>query len=489
MATSEQLATLTYAVRLPVVLKYLGQLFLVLAALTLVPLAVALVVGDYAIGLRYFVVVIVLVVAGMWQARIAPPVSIQANEALAVTALIYVLSPTIMTYPMMGAGLPFLDALFEAVSGVTTTGLSTLTGIQELPRSFLFGRAWMQWYGGLGIVVLSVVLLVGHDVAARRLFDPAPAGENLVTTTRHHARRVLWVYLSLTVVGLAVLVGFGMGGFDALVHTLAAVSTGGFSPYDDSLAALERWDLRTVVLIVALSGAVSLPLYYRAIRGEWRRVVTDPELRALLIAVVVVAGLLVLFSQQGGASNARPVGHALLLGLSAQTTTGFTSLEPAQLEPASKAVLIGSMAVGGMLGSTAGGIKLLRLLIMLKMLQWLLRRLSMPGHAVAELRFGGRTVEGEELSRALLLILVFILVTGVSWITFVAFGYDPLNALFEVVSALGTVGLSTGITAPGLDPWLKGLLCLDMLFGRIEFIALLILFYPPTWVGKRAGTK
>ncbi len=488
MVTGDQVAALAYAVRSSVVLKYVGQLALALAVLQVVPLGVALYYGDYAVALRLVIVVLVLGGVGALLSRYAAPSRIQANEALAIIALAYVLGGFAMTFPMMAAGLTFGDALFESISGVTTTGLSTVVDVQAMPRAFLFQRAWTQWYGGLGIVILSVALLIGYDVAARRLVEPAPTGETLITTTRVHARRVLVIYFALTALAIACLSLLGMDGFDAVVHALAAVSTGGFSPLNESLASFGSWSIRTAAMCFGLLGAVSLPLYYRTYHGQWREVVRDYELQSLFMAVIVVGMVLALLSWwHAHAISTGRLAHVFLLGMSAQTTTGFSTLPVAQLDPASKLVLIIAMATGGCVGSTAGGIKLLRLLLLLRLLQLLFRRLAMPSHAVAELYVGKRRVESDELVRALLLILLFVGAVLLSWIPFVALGYDSLDSLFEVVSAMGTVGLSAGVTAADLGPWLKGVLCVDMLLGRLEFVAMLILFYPRTWIGRRAG--
>ena len=143
------------------------------------------------------------------------------------------------------------------------------------------------------------------------------------------------------------------------------------------------------------------------------------------------------------------------------------------------------MAIGGSVGSTAGGIKILRLLILLRLFQLTVRRIAVPSHAVVEAKLGGRRLEDDDLLRALVLTALFIAVILLSWLPFVAAGYDPLNALFEVVSATATVGLSTGITATDLPTYLKAVLCADMLAGRLEIVALLIVLYPGSWFGKR----
>jgi trk system potassium uptake protein TrkH len=177
--------------------------------------------------------------------------------------------------------------------------------------------------------------------------------------------------------------------------------------------------------------------------------------------------------------------HAPLLAFSAQTTAGFSTTDLARFDDASKLVLILAMGVGGGIGSTAGGIKILRLLIALQLLHTVIMRISRSKHAVVEPRLGGHRLEDRESIDALLIILLFTGVILLSWLPFLVMGYPALNSLFEVVSATGTVGLSTGITSSGLDPLLRGILCLDMLFGRLEVIAWIIFLNFRTWTGRR----
>jgi trk system potassium uptake protein TrkH len=239
---------------------------------------------------------------------------------------------------------------------------------------------------------------------------------------------------------------------------------------------------------IGLFGAISLPLYFVLARRDWRRIASDPETRALGLALL--AGFAVLaaiaFARDGGSAAARLPGLALLT-VSAQTTTGFAPFPVATLDPASMLVLVVMMSVGGAVGSTAGGIKLLRAMLVFRLLQLLLRRLSMPSRAVAELRVGGRRVEPDEALRALVFVLLFLFAILISWLVFLVAGYAPMDSLFEVVSALGTVGLSTGISSPALPAGLKAVLAADMLLGRVELVAMLILFYPPTWFARRSS--
>ncbi len=481
----EKIETLSYAVRGWVVARYLGQLAIVLALLTAVPLIVAVLEGEYTVAWRCLGVIALLGTAGLL-ARTPPPKRIQTNEALSVVALAFVLAPLLMSFPMMGHGISFVDALFESVSGITTTGLSILGSVHEEPKSALFLRAWLQWYGGLGIVVFSVALMAGHHMASRQLVQPeSESGEGLATTTRVHARRMLSVYLTLTVVAFVLLTLFGVDAFDALSHTLAAVSTGGFSTFDRSLGGFTGFS-PYLLMLISLGGAVAFPLYYRTFRNGPRELLADVELRGLLAMVIVSCLLLALLLHvSNGMGWGDAFRHGFLMGVSAQSTTGFSSLDVTQLSAATKLMLILSMAAGGTVGSTAGGLKILRLLIFLRLLQLVIRRTAMPTHAVAEPHLGGRRLEEAEIIRALLLMVLFVAVVLLSWLPFVLSGYAPLDALFEVVSAIGTVGLSTGITGAGLAPGLKLLLCLDMWFGRLEIVAFLVVLYPWTWIGKR----
>ena len=401
------------------------------------------------------------------------------------STLMFLFTPLVMSYPMMGSGLGFLDALFEAVSGVTTTGLSTKATLVGAPQTFLFARAWMQWYGGLGVVVLSLALIMKPGLVAKGLAVTETETDDLVGGTRAYAQRALKVYGVLTALGIMGSLALGVGLFDAVVYTFAAVSTGGFAPHDGSLAAL-GWPAQAWITLLCLAGAIPLAFYYRMLK-ERRRVEVDfLQLQALVIACVV-GSLAVGACMRLSAGMAWPqvLHHAPLFAFSAQTTAGFSSMPCAQLDSGSKLVLIFSMLVGGGAGSTAGGFKLLRLLIAVSVFRVILLRTCLPRHAVIKPRLAGRRLQDEEIHAALLLIVLFVTVVALSWLSFVAMGYNPLDSLFEVVSATGTAGLSVGLTSATLPALLKGILCIDMLMGRLEIIAWLVMLYRGTWVGRR----
>lgn len=175
----------------------------------------------------------------------------------------------------------------------------------------------------------------------------------------------------------------------------------------------------------------------------------------------------------------------LLSAFSAQTTAGFSVVPVDAFDPFSKGVLIVSMFVGGSVGSSAGGIKLLRLLVIMRLVQLIILKTRVTPHAAVEVSIAGRAWSDNELVRILAVIGMFAAVVIGSWLPFLWYGRDPLDALFEVVSATGTVGLSTGLCGPGLQPALKGVLCFDMLLGRLEILPLLVFLAPRTWIGRR----
>lgn len=481
-----QAVELSYAIRFRVVLKLFGQLCFVLAVLSVVPAIVAMGCGEIRHSLSYWAVVVILLVVGSVLARLRAGVVVQANEALVLAASTFLTASLLMTIPFMYAGLGFADALFEAVSGCTTTGLSTLATVESMPASFLFARAWMQWYGGLGIIVFSVALFVHAGETSRALVAIGP-DEGPTSGARVYARRSLVVYCVLTVVGIVLLLLTGMKLMMATNYICASVSTGGFAPRDASLGALGG-AAQVVTTLVCAASAVSLSLYIRATRFGWRRELGgNLQLRWLailsLITTVALGACLLLVDRL---SWREVLHHAPLMGFSAQTTTGFSSLSVSGLDATSKLILILSMLIGGGAGSSAGGIKIFRMLIVGRVLQVLVVRTCLPRHAVLDTQLAGRRLDSTEVEEAFATIVLFAIVLAASWLPFVAMGYNPLDALFEVVSATGTVGLSTGISNSNLPAFLKGVLCVDMLLGRLEILAWVVMCYPRTWIGKRA---
>ena len=458
---------------------------MVSAVLTLVPLAVSVFSGEYILGQRYAAVIALLGAGGLLLGRIPTPTRVQKNEALVVVALAFLTTPLVMAWPMMASGLGFVDAFFEAVSAVTTTGLSTTASVEDKPLAFLFGRAWMQWYGGLGVVILALAIVVQPGSLAKRLSVSEVDARDPVGGTRAHFQRITAVYLLLTVAGVSVLCLLGISLLDAVLYSFAAVSTGGFAPHDQSLAALGAGPV-VVTTLLCVAASLVLMRYHRIYRDGWGQFLADRQLWALFILIFLQAAALTWVMGRGaGLPWAEALWHGSMMAASAQSTAGFSTTPVGALDPVAKAVMILGMFVGGGSGSTAGGVKLLRLLILLSLIGTMLRRTTMPARAVWHPRLGRNRLDDGEIQEALTIIALAGGVIALSWLPFLALGYDALDGLFEVTSATSTVGLSTGLSGPDLPAALKLVLCMDMLLGRLEIVAWLVLFYPRTWLGRR----
>ncbi len=476
---------LSYAVRPRIVAVYFGQLLFVVGLSALPPAICALVFREWAHAVAYLMAAGGLVAVGWWLQRQARPVDMQWNEALVTVAAIFVVTPLVFALPMTVSGLSYSDAVFEAISGITTTGLSTFASVEDKTHTTIFAAAWLQWLGGIGIIVLSFALLFGQGGAsARRLTGALSPQLGLLGGTRAYALLAIRIYAGLTAIGIVALWLSGTDLFSAIALTLSSVSTGGFSPLNASIGGLGALT-QTLVIVLCVLGAIALPIHYDALRGRWASVIRDSEVRALIALGLAVSAVLVLRQWSLAGAPDRAWWQLVLTGFSAQTTAGFTSVSPGSLDGLSKGVLIVAMAIGGGVGSSAGGMKLLRLIVLIRLGWYLIARTGLTPHASVSTRIAGREWDDRELVLVLVTLGLFAAVILASWLVFLAYGYDALDALFEVVSATGTVGMSTGITRAALEPVLKAVLCVDMLLGRLEIIALMVVVFPGTWIGHR----
>jgi trk system potassium uptake protein len=483
---SKGYATLARPVRVRPVLKYLGELLVALAGIAAVPCVVALVAGWNEAALRFAVSCVVLVAAGWLLSRLKADSDIRPNEALVITCWVFLIGALAMTWPLMVAGVRLHDAFFESVSGITTTGLSTIPTDTDLPAVHLFTRAWMQWYGGMAIIVLAVGLLLPPGAVSKGMATGGAMPEGMVGSARLRARELLAIYVALSAAGILVLWGLGMPLFEAVCHALAAISTGGFSPQRESLAAYDRLALQASVMFLCLLGGLSFSLYHRAINGNWRDALSDPACRMLLVSLGISMVLTALFMAISGRFTWLEVlKNAPLMAASAQVTAGFSTVSVPDLDAATKLTMIITMFIGGDAGSTAGGVKIVRLLIILRLIQIMVARTTLPDHAVAELRVYGERIDQPAFERVIGVITLFGLTIILSWLVFLAYGYPPLDSLFDIVSATTTTGLSADVTGPELPVALKIVLALNMLMGRLEVLALCVLLYPGTWIGEK----
>lgn len=489
MSFSDVSRALAQPIRYQVVGRYLARIGLVVIVLRLLPVLISGATGDWLFMVDQLLASLGLLVFCLSMMRLPVPEGIRDNEVMVISTMSFLLAATLESLPLIRQGLHGIDALFEAVSGVTTTGLSTMSHLQDYSSGVLFARSWMQWYGGLGIVAFSIALLfLDQGLAARRLaMGDTTDIRDILGNARSHSLKLLVVYCALTVGMICVLLLAGVAPMSAVTHVLSGISTGGFSIYDSSLSEIQSWLLQFLLMLCGVLGAVSLPFYFRLFHNGCKELSFNPEALALPLLLLSIVFLLFICADETTGNVFARLKYAVIMGLSAQTTTGFANVDVAALNDASKFSLIISMLIGGSIGSTAGGIKIFRLLVLLRLLQFVIVRTALPAHAVLERRLGGDKLEADEIERALMLILIFIATVLCSWLPFLMMGYAPMDALFEVISACSTTGLSTGITRAELEAGLKIVLIIDMLLGRLEFVAFLVCLYPRTWL--KIGSK
>ena len=474
-------------VDLSVVLKYTGRLMTAIAVVLAVPMAAALVFMEPYTAAVYGVTALVVALAGRILVRILPDGELGWKESLVIAAIIFPFIALLNAFPFaLSTGMSLSDSFFEAVSGITTTGLSVApAGVGPV---FLFARSWLQWVGGIGIVILVLSILVQPGTSAFRLFS-ANVGENRIgPNVMATARILVKIYLVITAIAFVLLLLSGMPVFDSVCHALSAVSTGGFSTGSGSIASFPGAFVLIAVTAGFLMGAINFGLYTGISDGAGRlkKIFSDIQFR-YFIAILAAGFLLLLFTMSGSMPFTDALPASAFQAASALSTAGFSTVDIGALSDSSKAVLTMLMCIGGCSGSTAGGIKIMRLVILFTIVRLVFVRFFLPKEALTPLKVGGEVVEPDQVYHILTYVILYVLVIIISGFIFMLGGTGPGDAIFEVSSALGTVGLSTGITGPGMADPMKWTLIVDMILGRIEIIPLFILFLPRTWIRRKKG--
>jgi trk system potassium uptake protein TrkH len=412
------------------------------------------------------------------------PDDLRGIEALVSIALVFGLSALLTVPAFMALGMPPVDALFEAVSAATTTGLSVAADPDAWPVAAHALRSWVQWCGGLVIATAVLALLLPSGLPARKLGQAGIDQGDRIASTRRQAQQLLGVYVGLTAV-MGVLAALVIPDWrEAVFLTLSAISTGGFAPRADSLASYSPLG-QGIVILTSVLGAVSLLTYILILQGKLREAWTLGSARRVALALLGAATVYAAMLYLGGLRDWQSVYAEMLNLVSGLTTAGFST---GPLPPAGAAllVIILAMLAGGDVGSTAGGLKLARMGIIARAVLHAGQRSRLPVNAVAPLRHRGEPVDDRTLTSVLALLGIYGATLVLLWMHLLGHGHPALPALFDAVSALSTVGLSAGIVGPELSPDLKLSLTFAMWLGRLEFFAVLLLLAPRTWLYGRS---
>lgn len=470
-------------------LQILGWLLVVIAAAQLIPAAGSLVWGEPT--LPFLASAIAAAVPGLLIARASQPihdrVRIRDGFVLATGAWLLAAFFGALPYVMTGALHP-LDALFESVAGFTTTASSVLRSVEDLPRGLLLWRSMTQWLGGMGVLVVAVALLPFLGIGGMQLFasdearSTADSGRPRFTAV---SRRLIGVYLGLTALAFALLLVAGLGPFDALCHALTSASTGGFSTRDGSVGSFDSRAVEWVMVVVMFLGATNFVIHYRVVSGRGAKLWYDGELR-WYVGAIAIASALVGWSISSGAHAAAEVARpAIFQTVSMLSGTGYYSADYAGWGGFAQLILLGLMLLGGMSGSTTGGIKSLRLLIGIRALRHSFTMLLHP-HAVHRVKYAGRAVPDETVAAIWAFLTAFFAIVGVAAVIVASAGYDLVTAISVALSVTSNVGPALGAAGPGshfadFPDYAKYGLCFCMLVGRLDVFTVLVLLQPKFW--------
>ncbi len=407
------------------------------------------------------------------------------REAFALAVLVWLALPFFGALPLLYAdAVPTAtDAYFEAMSGLTTTGATVLQGLETVERSVLVWRALMQWLGGLATLMLTVVLLSFYSVGAMKLFRGAmPRGErrDLRIQLTRSLQAIWWIYLALTLACALGLFLAGLGMLESACLAMSTLSTGGFSTRDGSLASFSSPAVESVLVVFMLAGAVNFTFHWALFHGRgWGVYVRDPEVRYLAAAALAgSAALATAFLAAGHAGAADSLRTGIFSAVSTITTTGFQIGEPARW-PLSATLLLTVLAlVGGCTGSTAGGLKLLRVSLLVKLAARELSRLPHPS-AVRRVAYADQVADESTLNGVLTFFFAYAAALGLAGAALSLFGLEFRHAFTAAAAALSNTGPLTAMVAGregGYDVLAAGakwILCGAMLLGRLEVFALL----------------
>ncbi|MDR0620655.1 MAG: TrkH family potassium uptake protein [Deltaproteobacteria bacterium] len=413
------------------------------------------------------------------------------RDSLAVVGISWFFISLMGSLPFIFSGLmdPW-SAIFESFSGYSSTGASAIPDLRVFPKGLLFWRSVIQWFGGMGIIILMVAVLPFLGAGGQIMFKSevsGPTSDKLRPRVAQVAK-ILWgMYLSLTVILVILLMFGGLDFFESLCQALVTISTGGFSNYNESAAYHDSRYVQAVILAFMFFGAISISLYWQALTGNWRALVLNAE-------VLFLVGILIFCSSVAAAnlvwtgtitSPGEAFFQSLFQATAVTSTTGQFSADWTSWPYLAQAMIFFLFFVGGCSGSTSGGVKCVRWLILFKSIHRACRRMIHP-RGVFPVRIQGKNISEQTLESVWLFFLVYFLTMAVSTLVVTAVGLDIMTAFSSSASALANVGPSLGLVGAtgsyaAFPPVAKVTLSLCMLLGRLEFYSFIVIFFPEFW--------
>jgi trk system potassium uptake protein TrkH len=477
-----------------VVSRILGVLLMLFSLLAYLPsMLVSLIYGDgeltsfgFALMLTFGIGLIFWILT--WRSK----QQMRTRDGFLVVTMFWTVLSTFGSLPFLFSpdiGMTITDAVFESFSGLTTTGATVLTGLDYMPKSILFYRQQLQWLGGMGIVALAVAVLPMLGIGGMQLYraeSPGPVkNDNLVPRLAETAKALWYIYLGLTALCALAYWAAGMSLFDAICHSFATVAIGGFSTYDASIGHFDSDTINMIAVLFMFLAGINFALHFTA----WRhrsvsQYLKDPETRfytAILFALAVFTISVLFLTETYNFKDAFI--HGLFQTVSITTTTGFATADFSSWPLALPYVLIYASIVGACAGSTGGGMKVIRILLIFKQGSREIKRLIHP-NAVITVKLGRNMVPDRVIESVWGFFAVYVLVYLILLIALLAMGMDVVTAFSAVGACLNNLGPGLeGVAASYADisDPAKWVLCLAMLLGRLEIFTLLVLFMPMFW--------
>ena len=470
------------------VFKLTGKTLLVEAGALLLPLLVCLFYRENP--LPFLLSIAMTGAVGLALSLIRSNDHFFPREGFFAVALIWLLMSAFGALPFFFSGFfpSYVDCFFESVSGFTTTGASVLTAVEPLPRGILFWRSFMHWMGGMGVLILTIALLPslgGRTLHVMRAESPGPIVSKLVPKPSQSSKILYGIYLVMTVIEIVLLLAGGMPLFDACIHSFGSAGTGGFSSRNLSVGAYNNPYFEIVIGIFMLLFGINFNLYYFLLVRRFRDVFRSEELWAYVLIVATAVAAITLDIVHMYESVGTSLRHAFFQVSSIITTTGYATVDFNTWPTFSKAILVALMFIGGCAGSTAGGIKVARAVILQKVSVSEMRRMLHP-NAVPAIQFEGKPLNERSIRGVHLFLAVYLMVFVASCLLVSLEQLDLVTTFTAVAACINNVGPGLEIVGPmgnfsSFSPWSKLLLSFDMLVGRLEIFPMLLLFAPSIW--------
>lgn len=476
----------------------LGIILIAFGGIIVSPALVALIEGEYFSTLPFCVASAIAIGLGLlcrWYGGGAKNFDgLRRTEGLLIVVLTWLLCGAVGAIPYLFFDLNFLDALFESVSGITTTGATILLDFSLYSKTFFFWRNLTQWLGGMGIIVLFVAILPQLGVAGRKIFfaeAPGPTEEKITPRVAHTAKALWLVYVLLTVAEILALRAAGMSWFDAVCNSLTTMAAGGFSPHPQSIMGYGSSAVTWIVILFMFLAGSNFALQYRMlIKRQPKALFGSEEFQAYVLIVVVFSlalfGVLAYHHYDSVPDNIR---DSLFQIISILTTTGFSSADFALWSVAAQVLIFGVMLVGGCAGSAGGGVKVVRILFLSKFLKREINQILHP-QAVLPIKIDKVTVPAEVQRQMISFLLFYFALMVFSALAVTIIEQDAAVGMVGTAATIGNVGPGFGEIGPmgtfgNLHALSKIIFIIDMLVGRLELIPFLAMLAPEFWSIRR----